>query len=81
MNPDEKTAASTMSSRFPLERELIANLAVRGTGVYSRTTNVIRVQNNLRPYDAYNIPVTRPDPGPDGSVGNADDPGHVDHVL
>jgi hypothetical protein len=43
--------------------------------VYSRTTNVIRTQNNLRPYETYNVPVTRPDPGPDGSVGTADDPG------
>jgi Carboxypeptidase regulatory-like domain len=58
-----------------LERELIANLAVKGTAVYSRTTNVIRTQNNLRPYETYNVPVTRPDPGPDGSVGTADDPG------
>jgi hypothetical protein len=58
-----------------LERELIPNVAVRGTGVYSRTTNVIRLQNNLRPYEAYNIPVTNPDPGPDGRVGTGDDPG------
>ena len=58
-----------------LERELISNLAVKGTAVYSRTTNVIRTQNNLRPYEAYNVPVTRPDPGPDGRVGTTDDPG------
>ena len=31
--------------------------------------------NTLRPYAAYNVPVTRPDPGPDGAVGTADDPG------
>jgi Carboxypeptidase regulatory-like domain len=58
-----------------LERELVPNVAVRGTGVYSRTTNVIRLQNNLRPYEAYNIPITNPDPGPDGRVGTGDDPG------
>jgi hypothetical protein len=31
--------------------------------------------NLLRPYDVYTIQVTRPDPGPDGSAGTADDPG------
>jgi hypothetical protein len=58
-----------------LERELIPNVAVRSTAVYSRTTNVIRLQNNLRPFGAYNIPITNPDPGPDGLVGTGDDPG------
>ena len=33
--------------------------------------------NELRPYSAYNIPVVRPDPGPDGTVGTADDPGRT----
>jgi hypothetical protein len=31
--------------------------------------------NLLRPFSAYTIPVTKPDPGPDGKVGTADDPG------
>jgi len=74
VNPNEKQPKYDEFS-ISLERELISNLAVRGTGLYSRTTNVIRIQNNLRPYDAYNVPVTRPDPGPDGSVGTTDDPG------
>jgi len=73
-NPDEKQPRYDEFS-VSLERELVPNLAVRGTGVYTRTTNVLRIQNNLRPYDAYNIPVTRRDPGPDGVVGNSDDPG------
>ena len=33
--------------------------------------------NNFRPYEAYNIPVTNRDPGPDGRVGTADDGGLV----
>jgi hypothetical protein len=74
VNPDEKQPKYDEVS-VSLERELIANLAVRGTGVYSTTKNVIRVQNNLRPYSAYNIPVTNRDPGADGRVGTADDPG------
>ena len=31
----------------------------------------------LRPYSAWNIPITRRDPGPDGTTGNADDGGLV----
>ena len=80
VNPNERQPKYDELS-VSLERELIANLAVKGTGVYSRTTNVIRIQNNLRPYETYNVPVTRPDPGPDGSVGTADDPGTHVHVL
>jgi hypothetical protein len=50
------------------------SFAVRATGIYSRQ-QVFRVQNNLRPYSVYNIPITRPDPGPDGVLSTADDPG------
>jgi Carboxypeptidase regulatory-like domain len=58
-----------------VERELIRNMAVRITGIYSRNFNTTRVAGVQRPYDAYNMPVTNPDPGPDGRVGTADDPG------
>jgi hypothetical protein len=74
VNPNEKQPTYDEFSAS-LERELVANFAVRGTAVYSHTTNVIRLQNNLRPYGAYNIPVTNLDPGPDGRVGTPDDPG------
>jgi hypothetical protein len=74
VNPNEKQPKYDELS-ISLERELISNLAVKGTAIYSRTTNVIRTQNNLRPYEAYNVPVTNRDPGPDGSVGTFDDPG------
>jgi hypothetical protein len=57
-----------------IERQVIPNLAVRVTGIYSRQ-QTFRVQNNLRPYDVYNIPVTNRDPGPDNRLGTADDPG------
>jgi hypothetical protein len=60
-----------------LERELARDFAVRVTGIYSRTLNTYRVQNNRRPYDVYNIPITSPDPGPDGRPGTADDPGRT----
>ncbi|MCU1385128.1 MAG: hypothetical protein JWL71_3825 [Acidobacteria bacterium] len=58
-----------------IERQLIANFGVRVSGIYSKDFNTIRVANPLRPYSSYNIPVTNPDPGADGRVGTADDPG------
>jgi hypothetical protein len=47
----------------------------RVTGVYSRNFNTARLLTIARPYDAYNVPITRPDPGPDGSLSTPDDPG------
>jgi len=72
-NPNIK---EPMSNEYSLsfERQLIQNLAVRATGIYS-LQQTFRVQNNLRPYNVYNIPITNPDPGPDGQLRTADDPG------
>jgi Carboxypeptidase regulatory-like domain len=58
-----------------LERVLMPDFAVRMTGIYSRAFNTFRTLNIRRPYEAFNIPVTNPDPGPDGAVGTSDDPG------
>jgi hypothetical protein len=58
-----------------LERELGQGFGVRGSYVFSRYHDTYRILNTLRPYDAYNVPVTQTDPGPDGVRGNADDPG------
>jgi hypothetical protein len=58
-----------------LEQELAGNSAVRMSGMYDRNFNVRRILNTARPYDAYNIPITSRDPGPDGVLGTADDPG------
>src|SRR5437016_5251282 len=44
-----------------------AGAGSRTTGIYSNV-QTFRMQNNLRPYSAYNIPVTNPIPGPDGVV-------------
>lgn len=57
------------------ERELAADFAVRVTGAYSRALNQYRLVNVRRPYNAYSIPITNRDPGPDGVAGNGDDPG------
>jgi hypothetical protein len=73
-NPNEREPISDELS-LTLERELMANFALRVSGIYSRYHDVYRTTNVLRPYEAYNVPVTRPDPGPDGVVGTGDDPG------
>ena len=73
-NPNEKQALQDEFS-LSLERQLMSDFAVRLTGIYSRARNTQRVQNNLRPYDVYNIPIRNADPGPDGRVGTVDDPG------
>ncbi len=73
-NPHEREPkVDELSASF--ERELAANLALRITGIYSRTIDPYRTVNLLRPFEAYTIPVTNPDPGFDGRVGTADDPG------
>ena len=60
-----------------IEQQLAGNWAARATGVYAEARNQWRLANSLRPYEVYNIPVTNRDPGPDGVVGNADDPGNT----
>lgn len=73
-NPDEKQPMADEVS-LSIERQVMPGVAVRATGVYSRQINNYRYQNNLRPFDVYTIPIANPDPGPDGRVGTADDPG------
>jgi len=72
-NPNEKEPKAD-EVFVSLERELMANFAVRVSGVYARTESY-RVTNLLRPYSTYNVPITNPDPGSDGVLGTADDPG------
>ncbi len=76
VNPDE---VSPKDDEFSLtfEKQLGSTFAVRATGVHSRRSDVFRLTNLLRPPGVYTNPVTRPDPGPDGIVGNTDDPGRT----
>jgi hypothetical protein len=76
LNLDERPTM-TDEVTLSLERELYTGVAARLTSIYARDTNVVQVVNPLVPYEAYTIPVTSPDPGPDGVVGNADDPGTI----
>jgi hypothetical protein len=74
-NPQEKEPkADELFVSF--EREMMANFGIRASAVYARTESY-RVTNLLRPFSAYSVPVTNPDPGPDGTVGTADDPGRT----
>ena len=75
-NPDLKEPGSDEFS-LSLERELTANFGVRLTSLYVREFNIQRIVNPLRPYAAYNIPITRPDPGPDNILGTRDDAGTI----
>ena len=57
------------------EHELMANFGIRVTGIHSIARKDFRLQNTFRPRGAYNIPITSLDPGEDGRLGTADDPG------
>ena len=55
------------------ERELAPNFGVR-TGVVMRQIRNQRTNDDAnRPFSAFNVPATFPDPGPDGRAGTADD--------
>jgi hypothetical protein len=76
LNPNLKEP-NTWETTASYEREVAASLGIRAMYVYKvisgSTTNI----NTLRPYDAWNVPITRRDPGPDGVLGTADDAGKV----
>jgi hypothetical protein len=74
LNSDERIPGAEEYS-IGFERQLMGNFAVRVGGVYLKNFNVNRNLNPLRPYSVFNIPITSRDPGPDGIVGNGDDPG------
>lgn len=66
------------------EKEMAANTGLRVMYVHKvvadaivSSTNQLVTINTLRPYEAWDVPVTRRDPGPDGTLGTADDAGTV----
>lgn len=76
LNPDLKPAMTTEST-LGVEREVMQNLGVRVLYVNKRVTDRFGTRNVARPRSAYNIPLTRRDPGPDGRLNTADDGGSV----
>jgi hypothetical protein len=57
VNPNEQQPQLDEFS-LSLDRELVKNVAVRVSTVYARGFNNRRLLNTLRPYSAYNIPIT-----------------------
>lgn len=74
MNPNEKEPKADQFD-LSLERELMTNLAVRVSALYSYNFNNYLSLNTKRAWTDYNVTLTKPDPGPDGKVGTTDDPG------
>jgi hypothetical protein len=73
-NPND-TPPYTDEFSGSFEHQFKRGFAGRFTSIYSRYGNTLRLTNISRPPSAYSIAVTRPDPGPDGAAGTADDPG------
>jgi outer membrane receptor protein involved in Fe transport len=74
INPDEN-APKTDEFMAQFEHQLGRGIALRVTGIYSIATDQYRLLNTRRPYSVFNIPITNPDPGPDGVQGTGDEPG------
>jgi hypothetical protein len=60
-----------------LEHDLGHNLSIRGLFLQKSVVDQYQFTNVLRPYSAYNVALTRQDPGPDGVLGTSDDGGNV----
>jgi Carboxypeptidase regulatory-like domain len=56
-----------------LERSLMTDLGMRVGYVWKKDNNGWQRFNVARPFDAFSVPVTINDPGPDNVLGNADD--------
>jgi hypothetical protein len=76
LNP-ELRSPMTDEATMGVEREVMQNLGIRALYVYKRVTDRYTTRNVARPRSAYNIPLTRRDPGPDGLLNTADDGGSV----
>ncbi len=72
LSPDLKNSY-TLEAAGWFERELMANFGVR-TGIVWRGERQLSTRSNAnQPFSAFSVPVTIPDPGPDGVRGNGDD--------
>jgi hypothetical protein len=60
-----------------IEHEFPHSLSLRALFVQKSVLDQYASVNTLRPYSAFNVPLSRRDPGPDGVLNNADDAGSV----
>jgi len=72
LNPDLQIPR-TNQYQGTVEQELVHNAAVSFSYVYLRQSKLYELVNVRRPYEVWNVPLTRIDPGPDGVVGGGDD--------
>ena len=56
-----------------IERDLGAQIGIRGGFVWKMDRDGYQQWNRNRPLSAYNVPITVVDPGPDGTRGTSDD--------
>ena len=68
---------NTWETTVSLERELAPSLGIRVMYINRMVDGSLETINARRPYEAYNVPITRRDPGPDGVLNNSDDGGSV----
>lgn len=76
LNPDLKLA-KVREFTSSIEHELSQGMSVRGLYLRRIDGNRTGSVSLLRPYEIYNRPLSRQDPGPDGTLGTADDGGMV----
>ena len=72
IDPGLKNPHTDEASAF-VEHALMNDLGLRVGYVWKKDYDGWQQVNVLRPFSAYNIPVSIVDPGPDGVAGNADD--------
>ncbi len=72
IDPNLENSYTDEASVF-VERAVMEDLGMRVGYVYKKDNNGWQQFNVARPFDVFNVPVTRPDPGPDNVVGNGDD--------
>lgn len=72
LDPNIKNTMTSEVSAW-LEHELMPGFAVSGGYVYRGIDNFRVLTNANRPREAFNVPITIRDPGPDGVLGNGDD--------
>jgi hypothetical protein len=72
IDPNLKNSYADEASVF-IERAVLDDLGVRAGFVWKKDHDGWQRRNVLRPFDAFNVPVTVIDPGPDGVASTADD--------
>jgi hypothetical protein len=70
---EDLEAPQTHQIATSIERELTSNVSVRALYLFWEIADNFQTINPLRPPNAYSLPFSVRDPGPDGVVGGADD--------